>query len=400
MLCPRCSRQIPDDAILCCYCGRTIVRRPQSKVHQRPNGTGSVYKARPDASTWTACVTLSYFVDSSGKRRLKRRKKSGFATKAEALRYLESLRTQQETKSAPPLAYYWDLYSNGELTKLSDGKITAYNIAWRRAAAIANMRVDQITIADLRNCVESNAHTYYPARDMKVVFTHMFRLAAADGWANKDLPSFINLPDLKEEGRESFTQEEQAALWRVYESGNADAAIPLIMIYTGMMTGELRRLTVDMIHFDTNQIEGVGLKTKVRKAAPVFFPDDIRPVLEDLCAGREGLVYPDREETFYNRYYAALAAAGARRLTPYCCRHTTATRLAVTNAIAPQTVQKIMRWSSTKMLDRYAHPDTADAIAAIQSLNQPEGGKSSSGSTGKSASENPKEQQGEQRVEQ
>ena len=74
--------------------------------------------------------------------------------------------------------------------------------------------------------------------------------------------------------------------------------------------------------------------------------------------------------TFYALYYDALTRAGCRRLTPYSCRHTTATALAVTENIAPQTVRKIMRWSTTKMLDRYAHPSDTDAAAAVESLKK------------------------------
>ena len=66
-----------------------------------------------------------------------------------------------------------------------------------------------------------------------------------------------------------------------------------------------------------------------------------------------------------------LAAAGCRDLPPYSCRHTTATALAITKNIAPQTVTKIMRWSSAKMLDRYAHPDQKDALKAVNRIKKP-----------------------------
>ena len=61
-----------------------------------------------------------------------------------------------------------------------------------------------------------------------------------------------------------------------------NAAIPLILIYTGMMTGEIRQLTKDMIHLEDKEISGVGLKTNERKKRTVLLPDDIVPVLEDV----------------------------------------------------------------------------------------------------------------------
>ncbi|MCR5295360.1 MAG: tyrosine-type recombinase/integrase, partial [Lachnospiraceae bacterium] len=84
----------------------------------------------------------------------------------------------------------------------------------------------------------------------------------------------------------------------------------------------------------------------------------------------EGPVWPVSEYRFYLDYYAALEAAGCRRLEPYSCRHTTATALAISEGIAPQTVKKVMRWSTTRMLDRYAHPDDADAMEAVNRLHR------------------------------
>ncbi|MBQ9252281.1 MAG: tyrosine-type recombinase/integrase [Clostridia bacterium] len=373
MLCPRCNREIPDDALLCCYCARSITRQPRAS-RKLPNGTGTVFQ-RKGQTTWTAQITDpdGWFIDEDGKRYRRYKTKGGFKKKTDALKYLEQLRQEAKEKTAPPLQAYWKLYSSGEMDKLSGSKQTAYKIAWGKLSSIATRRVDLLTVADLRSVVEENAPTFYPARDMKVLLSHLFTLAAADGFANKDLPSFINLPEKNETAREAFTEQEQAALWRCYESGYADAGIPLIMIYTGMMTGEMARLEGSMVNFDSNTIIGVGLKTKVRKESPVYFPDDIKPVLAELIGENTGRIFTRHKEEIYDRYYAALEKAGVRKLSPYSCRHTTATRLAVTNVIAPQTVQKIMRWSSTKMLDRYAHPDNADALAAIQTLNAKQG---------------------------
>ena len=83
-----------------------------------------------------------------------------------------------------------------------------------------------------------------------------------------------------------------------------------------------------------------------------------------------GFIWKRNEDAWYADYYSALEAAGCRRLTPYSCRHTTATALAVTKNIAPHTVKKIMRWSTTAMLDRYAHPDHKDALKAVNRLKK------------------------------
>ncbi len=372
MNCPRCARAIPDDALLCCYCGRTIVKKPAARAHQRGNGSGTAWKR---GKTWTAVATVKYFVDDDGKKHLVRKTKSGFKTRNEALEYCKVLKIGKSSAEKPimPLEGYWNLYKDGDMLKLSANKQSAYKTAWKRMKSIMYTPINLLTVADLRKVVNDNTTTYYPAKDMKTVLSHLFYLAAADRAADRDLPEFIILPDLEEKERIPFTEDEQAALWKAYDNGDRRAAIPLIMIYTGMMPGEIQGLKLDMIDIDQQRIIGAGMKTKVRKASPVYLPDTIIPVLVDEMqhsTSKAGYVWPRNEDKFYANYYAVLQAAGCRRLEPYSCRHTTATALALTENIAPQTIKKVMRWSTTKMLDRYAHPQDEDAIAAVNTMKR------------------------------
>ena len=370
MICSRCQREIPDDAVMCCYCGRVYRRKPPSRVHQRANGTGSAYKR---GSTWTAVVTVGWYIKDGVKHRVKRYK-GGFKTRTEALDYIPILKNGGVRKKAPSLMHYWDLYQDHEYHQLGDSKQMAYKIAWGKMTAIHYRPVDTLTVQDLRDVVSQKAHTYYPARDMKTVLKHIFKLAAVDRWVDKDLPEFIILPPLNEKEHQPFTDEEQIALWKAYDGGDRRAAIPLIMIYTGMMPGEMQNLELDMIDVDGQRIRGVGMKTKVRRSSPVYLPDIIMPVLIDEmqhATSKKGYVWARNERKFYENYYAVLEASGCRRLEPYSCRHTTATALAISKVIAPQTIKKIMRWSSTRMLDRYAHPDDAAAINALNTIERP-----------------------------
>jgi len=363
VICPRCKREIPDDAALCCYCGRVIIKK--KPAGRKPNGSGTTFKR---GSTWSVKVTVAMDVTPEGKLRQIRKEKGGFATRAEAAAYAPTLiaqATARKTK-APTLQHYWDLYITTDMERLSVSKAVAYKGAWKKLHALAHRAMDTLTVADLRRTVAAQAATYYPARDMKNLLSHLFKLAGADGWVSKDLPSYIILPELNEKERRPFSDEEQKALWKAWENGDRNAALPLIMIYTGMMPGELMGLKASMIDLDAQKITGAGMKTKVRKESAIYLPTSILPVITAcMDASADGHIAPRYEKAFYADYYAALEAAGCRRLEPYCCRHTTATALAIDKSIAPQTIQRIMRWSSTRMLDRYAHPDDADIMAAL-----------------------------------
>ena len=137
-----------------------------------------------------------------------------------------------------------------------------------------------------------------------------------------------------------FSEVELRKLWEAYGAGDHVVGFVLTMIYTGMMPGELLKLTKESINFDTQQITGVGLKTKTRKENDIVFPDMLVAVLRGLCertTSRKGYLVGMNKDKFYVEYYAALERAGTRRLTPYSCRHTTATALALDN-IAPSVI--------------------------------------------------------------
>jgi integrase len=332
---------------------------------KRANGQGSVYKR---GHYWTAQVTIGHY-ETGGP---KYKRKGGFRTKTEALEAIPGLKDQATAKPVPTVSYYYRAFCKGKGATISEDKQDAYRIAYNKLEPIHTTPVSELTVPQLQELVSSTCKSYYPARDVRALLNHIFRMAAADGNANPSVPGLIELPRLKETHREAFTDDEQKLLWAAWEAGKAGAEVPLIMIYTGMMTGEMRRLEASMIDLEKMEITGVGLKTKERRSKSVLIPEAIVPILQDLISQHpEGRIYTMSEEDFYTLYYSALAQAGVtRHLTPYSCRHTTATALAISAGVAPQTVQRIMRWSSTKMMDRYVHPDDNAARKALEKIKK------------------------------
>ncbi len=377
MICTKCKSEVVQGAIYCSQCGKKLTTTKKSRAKSRGNGTGTAFKR---GSTWTAQVVVKYedlppYDPDNPENALPRKKitrsKGGFKTRDAALQYCPILKNgPQKPKAAPTLEHYWKTFEDGHYAALSESKQYAYKAAWKRLEPIHGTHVDQLTVADLQGVVGKACASYNTARDVKSLLTALFRTAAAEGYANKDLPSFIQLPKLEETERTPFSDTEQAALWKLYESGDMRAAAPLLMIYTGMMPGEARKLRVENFDLEAKLITGAGMKTKIRKATPIVLAESIMPVAEALIANAQpdGMIWPKWKQRWYRDYYDALAAAGCRELSPYSCRHTTATALAITEGVAPQTVKKVMRWANTKMLDRYAHPQTSDALAAVNTL--------------------------------
>lgn len=367
MICGKCHKDIPDNSVFCLYCGKKLVR--EKRTGSRANHTGSVYYDSR-AKRWVAQIVVGRHFTAEKKIRFEYKRKY-FLTRTEALKAVQAMEESSSQRPEFTLSYYYNAFLSGKGSTLSSDKQTAYRIAYNRLKTLHGKAVKDLTINDLQAVLNASCATYYPARDVRALLNYVFKLASADDRdINPVLPSLLQLPKMDETQVEPFTEEEQLQLWFSYESGKENAAVPLIMIYTGLMTGEMLRLTRQMIDLEAKEIVGVGLKTKERKKRTVLLPDDIIPVLEDvLSKTKTDRLYDLSEDQFYKLYYSALKDAEIfRHLTPYSCRHTTATVLAVHDNVAPQTLQRVMRWKSTRMMDRYVTPSDSDARKAVNRI--------------------------------
>ena len=347
----------------------------------RGNGTGCAYYD-PIHRYWVAQIVDGYrnlppydpANPENKKQRIPIKKtKSGFKRREDALAYCQTLKSgQQKPVLAPALSVYWETYKNGPYEALSASKQQAYRTAWGKLEKIKDVHIDQLTVSVLQDIVAEKCPSYYTARDVRTLLVNLFKIAAAEGYVRQEIPTFIQLPALEETEQTPFSEVEQKALWKQYEKPDIRAAVPLLMIYTGMMPGEAMKLRADQIDIPGRRIHGAGMKTKVRKQTDIVLADTIVPLVQDLIdhAQPSGYIWKRDEKIWYENYHAVLKEAGCRDLPPYSCRHTTATALAVTKNIAPQTVKKVMRWSTARMLDRYAHPDQNDALAAVNTLKK------------------------------
>ena len=369
MDCVKCRRQIENDSIYCRFCGKKQVIESGSKksAHSRPNGTGSVYKR---GKTWEACIVRGYIIGDDGKKKAVRSTKGGFKTKKEAMEYLPVLK-HAPVRKTPTLNDLWEIYKGSKnFQKLSESRREKYEIGWRKLETIWFWKIDAITTFDLQNAVDSQAETYYPARDLKDLLSKLYQTALPNEYVRTNLAEFIQLPDLHAKKRDPFNSEEISALWNDYTAGNWWTGYILLMIYTGMMPGELLDARKDSIDWEGRQIVGAGKKTEIRRDAPIVLADFILPVLADLCENTPGekLIRINRDK-FYAVYYETLERAGTRRLTPYSCRHTNATILALEN-IPPSVIQKLMRHARFSTTEKYIHVDIEPMLAAANKLKK------------------------------
>jgi integrase len=366
MNCRKCKKEIPEGSAFCLFCGAK--QQPaERKRRKRGNRQGTAIKR---GKTWTAVWTAET-QHINGEIKQVRKTLGGFPTQTAALAYAANpVDKKEKPKYTPTLKTYYDIWEEKVLPTYGESKQCAYPIAWRRWKALHNEPICSLTINQLQACVDDQTETYYPAKDMKTLASHLFKRAYAEGYAKSNLAQFIALPPLDEKEQQPFTEEEIKKLWEAYNAGDRFLAYPLLMIYSGMMPGEIMRCTVDMVDVEKCEITGCGLKTKKRKKTPLVFPDWIAPMVADMketTTSKKGYIVGMNRDNFYDEYHAALQRAGVRDLPPYSCRHTTATALAMAKT-APSLIQEIMRHTKFSTTQRYIHPDMTSAHEAVNVL--------------------------------
>lgn len=373
MQCTKCGAQLPDGSSYCNICGKkqqaVAAAEKKRKTKTRGNGTGTAVKR---GKTWMARIVLGYYTGDDGKRHARTANRCGFATKKEALDYIPQLKKDAESSASLTLSGYWEFYEAKKLPELSRGKQTSYRIAWRRWEPLATRKIEDLKLETLQAAMDEAASSYYTAKDMQNLMSHFYKHAMANQSVNINLAKYLQLPAANPSEQIPFNSDEIAKMWNDFGAGNTFTGYILLMIYTGMMPGELLHARKAQIDWNGKQIRGAGLKTATRRETPIVLADDIIPVLRVLVDTSQGeKLVPHNKDNFYREYYSSLERIGARRLPPYSCRHTTGTDLAKA-AVPAFTIQKIMRHAKITTTQIYTHMDATDALTGVNALKKPE----------------------------
>lgn len=309
---------------------------------RRANGEGSVVKC---SSGYKAIITIGW----KDKTHPIRHTRSGFRTAREAREYIYSYARNEVVTRSHTLGYYWDVYCAGGLLALSTSKQTHFRTVWRRLEHLRSCEVVRLEVAQVQEVV--NEYSYYPARDIKTLVSHLFKLAITDGEVVKNLAESLVLPPLKEEPTVPFTVDEVRRIWDDYRS-HPISGVALLMIYTGMMPAEVVAIRPENIDWDRQIITGTGVKTKRRRDGFIIVPDDVVEVLRRLLeGGRSEGVLPCSVDSWRREFREMVRRIGADpACVPYSCRVTYAT--VISHEVTPATLAQVMR-NSIAVTDRY-----------------------------------------------
>lgn len=371
MNCRKCARNLPADAIYCCYCG--VKQEAERSARTKGNGLGSVYK-RPDRGTWCAAVTVNTRA-ADGKVVQKRKVKSGFKTKKAANEFLSAVisgREQMHTKAVPTVADLYQQFVESPGKKPGASTMGAYRTAFSKRIMpnFGELEIDVVTLKHLEDAIKGL--NYDPAKDVKDLMSKLFQRAIADGFVQVNPATLLALPEKKSVEIPAWLPTEIESLWTEYGAGNRIAAACLLMIYTGMMPGELFLLKHDMVNYDSRTITGCGLKTKERRENAIVLSESILPVLRDLCEtspSRQGFVLGMNRDKFYDLFAEMKKDLNIRQeVRPYSSRHSTATELELLG-VSPSVIAQVLRHKNyATTAKHYIDISEERALAAVDQI--------------------------------
>lgn len=161
-------------------------------------------------------------------------------------------------------------------------------------------------------------------KNLRSFFRAMDRTAYEFDIISKQYTEMIPTPKVEYKEKQPFTEAEIDLLWKNLDVPDVD--LVLILIYTGLRSGELDILTVENIDLE-NRFLKCGIKTEAGKNRLVPIHERIVPLLQKrIDEAGSGLLLSYRSKQFRIRFKRVMEKLYLKH-TPHECRHTLRTRL-------------------------------------------------------------------------
>lgn len=376
-ICKRCAAELPPGANFCPACGRAVVAHHAPK--KRGNGQGTVLVTK--SGKYKAMVTLGYYTDEGGKLHRKMRCQT-FEKKKDAVAAIPRLLAdpKKEIKRSITFKQLYDAWVPTH--RAGKSTMDGYKAAMKHFQPLWPMRIADIDIDDLQECVDDCPHGKRTKENMKALAGLVYKY----GIPRHVIPENLNLaPFLIVTGegaahRASFTDTQIEKIRKA--CGTVPGAEEIYaMIYLGFRPSEFLALTGADYDAARQTLTG-GAKTEAGRGRTVTISPRIKPIVARLAASggsltvnkdgkpwalkdfTETLFYPALEAIGIDNPMVEIGGGKLRHMySPHTCRHTFATLLKRV-AGADKDKQELIGHASPEML-RYYQDAPVDDLRRI-----------------------------------
>ena len=372
--CPKCCENLPQGAIYCAFCGKKL-GGTERKHLKRANGTGSVYKL-PNGK-YKAVVVTGYTTDETGFRH--RHTRSGtFERRKDAIAALPQLMGESRPDKRRRMTF-GQLYDAWLPThRAGKDTLNCYKAAWRYFAPVKDMRINDIDVDDLQECIDDCPKGAATRRNMKTLAGLLYKY----GIPRHVVPENLNLAAFLAVGGEAAAHRASFDDIQIEMIRKAVGIVPgadaiLCMIYTGFRPSEFLALTGKSYDKRRCCLTG-GAKTAAGKGRAVTVSPKIKSLIpQNIASDKPLFADPSGEpwalKDFTERvFYPALEQIGIdnpivevgggvkrHKYTPHSCRHTFATLMKRVPG-AEKDKLELIGHASCEMLRYYQDVDVAD----------------------------------------
>ena len=338
MICKKCQRQVPEDAVFCPYCGLKIKRNNVStKGRTRPNGAGTAYKR---GRTWTAAVVVGWKVNEENHALPIKRTKGGFPTKRDALAHCRELFNAPKQKSAMTMRQIYEAWFGVHAQRVGKSTMDCYKSAWKYFAPLHDLPFNSIDLDDLQECVSECPHGKRTKENMKALSGLLMKYALPRHQTDMNYAEFLYTGNDERSTHPAFTPDQVNAIYSIIgKVPYADYVYSLI--FTGFRPTEFFSLHKE------DCCDGVlygGIKTEAGKNRAVPVSPRIESIIRERMTSNSPWLFPKLDDgsqmtsNYFRKmcFYTVLERAGIQDVptadspayyVPYSCRHTFANLL-------------------------------------------------------------------------
>ncbi|MBE5917610.1 MAG: hypothetical protein E7273_12320 [Pseudobutyrivibrio ruminis] len=294
--CPECMKEISDKALSCPNCGYPMqdfalgysqlnkitkgsIRQTKREHRRLPNGFGTIRKLSGNRRKPYAVYAPTASYDDNGKA-LGRNCLGYFKDWYEAYDCLAKYHLNDNKRSLTFAdvfyLFYEDKFSN-PLKEYSELTKNSYEYNFHIVKCFHEMQFVELTLKDYQGFINDNADKSYAWQNsLRTLLNQMYEYALREELVDKDQAEGLQLKGNDTQMGIPFTVEDIRKLWA--HSDEYFTRIALILLYTGLRIGELKKVNIDL----ENRIMQGGLKTTAGKNRIIPIHPDIYPFVKEF----------------------------------------------------------------------------------------------------------------------